>query len=54
MNIELSEEEIKIISEILQYSLGSCPVESISDKVNISADKVQELIDKLEGTKVSS
>jgi Mn-dependent DtxR family transcriptional regulator len=48
MNINLSEEELKTIVEILTYSLGSCPVESISDKVNISADSVQELVAKLE------
>ena len=48
MNIELTEEEIKIITEILKYSLGSCPVESISNQVNISADGVQELVAKLE------
>ena len=48
MKIELTEEEVKIITEILKFSLGSCPVEGISDQVNISAEGVQELVTKLE------
>ncbi len=48
MKIELSEDEAKIISEILRYSLGSCPVESISDQVHISTDKVEDLAARLE------
>ena len=43
MKIELTEEEIKVIAEILKYSLGSCPVESISDQVSVSVEGVQEL-----------
>jgi hypothetical protein len=48
VNIELTEEEIRIITEILKYSLDSCPVESMSNQVNISADGVRELVAKLE------
>jgi len=48
MEIELSGEEVKLISEILSYSLEACPVESISEEVEITAEKVEELIEKLE------
>ncbi len=48
MQIDLDEREVKTIVEILKFSLGSCPIESISDQVAISADAVQELIAKIE------
>ena len=48
MKIDLTEEEIKVITEILKYSLVGCSVEGISDQINITADGVQELVAKLE------
>ena len=48
MKVELTEDEVKTISDILKYSLGSCPVESIGDRVQISTDKVEDLAAKLE------
>lgn len=48
MKVELSEDEVKIITEILKFSLGSCPVESISDRVQISTDRVEDLAAKLQ------
>jgi hypothetical protein len=53
MKLELSSEEVKTIVEILKYSIDSCPVESISDKVDISIAKLQDLILKLEATLAS-
>lgn len=48
MKIELTEEEVKMITEILKYALVGCPVESISDQMNISSDGVHDLVAKLE------
>ena len=48
--IEFSNEEIKILIEILKYALDYCPVEGISQEVNITHDKVQDLTLKLEKT----
>ena len=53
MKLELSGEEGKIIVEILKYSVDYCPIESISDKVEISVDKVQNLASKLEAALAS-
>lgn len=50
MNVELSYEEAKTIVELLKFSLDSCPIESISHEVDITSDKVQDLITKLEKT----
>ncbi len=49
MNVELSEDEIKMITDLLRYSVGSCPVESVSERVNISPDKIEDLAARLEG-----
>ena len=48
--MELSDEEIKILIEILKYALDYCPVEGISQEVNITHDKVENLTSKLEKT----
>ncbi len=48
MKVDLSEEEIKLIADILKYSVGNCPVESISDRVNVSEDKIEELAARLD------
>lgn len=46
--VELSEEEIKILVEILRYALDYCPVESISHEFDITNAKVEDLIAKME------
>lgn len=46
--VEFSYEEVKILIEILRFSLDNCPVESITNEVDITGDKVQDLIAKLE------
>ena len=46
--VELSDEEVKMFIELLKYSLDYCPIEGVSYEVNITRDKVQDLIVKLE------
>nr|MDO8082143.1 hypothetical protein [Candidatus Freyarchaeota archaeon] len=46
--MELSEEEIKILVEILRYALDYRPVESISHELDVTNEKVEDLIAKLE------
>lgn len=47
-HIEFSDEEVKILIEILKYSLDYCPIEGVSYEVQITRDKVEDLIAKLE------
>ncbi len=54
VRLELSEDQLKTVLEILKYSLDACAVESISDKVTISQESVQEIIAKLEETGVAA
>jgi len=46
--VGLSDEEVKTLIEILKYAVDYCPFESISEELNITGDKVQDLIAKLE------
>ena len=48
MKVDLSEDEVKAIIDILKYSMDSCPIESVSDRVSITADQLQEIVAKLE------
>ncbi len=48
--VELSEEELKIIVATLRYAKDFCPIESVTFEVNVTTDKVQNLIEKLEKT----
>jgi len=48
MKLELVTDEVKTIIEILRYSADNCPVESISEELDITFDKVEDLIAKLE------
>ena len=52
MNVELDGDEVKALLEILKFSLGSCPLESVTDEVAISAGSVEDLIAKLEKASV--
>lgn len=45
---ELGDEEVKTLIEILKYSLDYCPLESISEELNINGEKVEDLIARLE------
>lgn len=47
MKLELGTDEIKTIIEILRYSVDNCPVESITNEVEISVDGVEDLVQKL-------
>jgi hypothetical protein len=46
--VELSDEEIKILVDTLRYALEYCPIESISHEVEITNEKFEDLIAKLE------
>lgn len=46
--VELGDEEMKTVIEILKYSLDYCPLESISEELEISHEKVEDIIAKLE------
>jgi hypothetical protein len=45
--VELDDKEMKTLIEILKYSLDNCPVESIGKELNITNDKVEDLVAKL-------
>ncbi len=45
---ELNDEEIRMIIDVMKYAMNNCPIESASDEVDITADKVANLISKLE------
>jgi hypothetical protein len=47
MKLELGTDEVKTIIEILRYSVDNCPVESITNEVEISVDGVEDLVQKL-------
>jgi len=47
MKLELGTDEVKTIIEILRYSVNNCPVESITNEVEISVDGVEDLVQKL-------
>ena len=46
--IDLNEEEIKIIAAVLKFSIAGCPIESISQEIEIDADKLDKLVAKME------
>lgn len=48
--ISLDYNERKIIIDVLEFTLTACPVESIGDQIQITPDKVNELISKLRNT----
>jgi hypothetical protein len=49
--VELSDEEIKIIITILRFSKDLCPIESLPEKID--ADQVESMISKFEKTLTS-
>ena len=43
-----NKEEIKIISAVLKFSIAACPTDSISNDVEIDADKLDKLAQKMD------
>ena len=48
VSIDLTEEEIKIISAVLKFSIVACPTDSISHDVEIDSDKLDKLAQKMD------
>ena len=48
VTINLTEEEIKIISAVLKFSIVACPTDNISQEVEIDADKLDKLAQKMD------
>ncbi|MEO9276802.1 MAG: hypothetical protein ABI340_03330 [Nitrososphaera sp.] len=46
--IDLNQEEVKRLIAIMQFSIAACPLGSISQEVEIDADKIENLIAKME------
>lgn len=46
--ITLNEKDIAMLIEILKFAEGACPVESINQDFAIDADKIENLLSKLE------
>ena len=46
--MDLTEEEIKIISAILKFSISACPTDSISQDVEIDAEKLDKIAEKMD------
>lgn len=46
--IDLTEEEMKIISAVLRFSISACPLGGISQDVEIDEAKLEKLISKME------
>jgi len=48
VSIDLNEEEIKILTAIMQFSIAACPLSGVSQDVDIDAEKLESLIAKME------
>lgn len=48
VTMDLTEEEIKIIRDVLKFSIVACPTDSISHEVEIDADKLDKLVEKMD------
>jgi len=48
VTMDLTEEEIKIISAILKFSISACPTDSISQDVEIDAEKLDKIAEKMD------
>ena len=46
--VDLTEEEIKIISAVIKFSIVACPTDNISQDVEIDADKLDRLAQKMD------
>lgn len=48
--LNLNEQEIKMLIDILRFSIAACPLDGISQDVKIDADMLEQLISKMENT----
>jgi len=48
VSIDLNEEEIKILTAIMQFSISACPLGSVSQDIEIDSEKLEKLIAKME------
>ncbi len=48
--VELNDDEMKTIIGVLKFASENCPIETASNEVDISEDKVKNLIMKLENS----
>ena len=48
VTLDLTEEEIKIISAVIKFSIVACPTDNISQDVEIDADKLDKLAQKMD------
>jgi hypothetical protein len=48
VTVDLTEEEIKTISAILKFSIAACPTDNITQEVEIDADKLDRLAQKMD------
>ena len=48
VSIDLTEEEVKIISAVLKFSIVACPTDNISQDVEIDSDKLDKLAEKMD------
>jgi hypothetical protein len=48
VTIDLTDEEIKIISAVLKFSIVACPTDNISQDVEIDSDKLDKLAQKMD------
>lgn len=46
--VDLNEEEIKTLIAIMQFSIAACPLGSVSQEFEIDAEKLENLIAKME------
>lgn len=46
--VDLTEEEIKIISAVIKFSIVACPTDNISQDIEIDADKLDKLAQKMD------
>lgn len=46
--LDLNEQEIKMLIDILRFSIAACPLGSISQEVEIDADMIDKLISRME------
>ena len=48
VTVDLTEEEIKIISAVIKFSIVACPTDNISQDIEIDADKLDKLAQKMD------
>ena len=46
--LDLNDEEIKMLVEILNFSIAACPLGGISQDIEIDENKIEKLISKIQ------